>query len=71
MKEKVKEFWEEHKGEALKMLYFGLGLGIGYLSGKTILTYRLEAGLYQRIAAKPELEGLLKEATEIVLNKKR
>lgn len=71
MKEKAKEFWEEQKGEIARVVYFGLGLGIGYFTGKSIMGLRIENGLQRCIKAKPELDGMIKEAVNIISDKKK
>lgn len=71
MKEKVKEFWEEHKGEVVLLAYYGIGLGLGYLAGKSVTMTRFNIGINRCFAVKPELEPMLVEAVELAKKNKK
>lgn len=70
MKEfKAKKTLEKLKEESERILYLGVGLGIGYLVGTKLMGWKLNAGLNRCFGVKPELEPMFKEALDLC-NKK-
>lgn len=59
---------ETLKNESGRILYLGIGLGVGYLVGTKLQTWKFNAGLNRCIGLKPELEPILKEAIDLCKN---
>lgn len=57
------------KEESGRILYLGIGLGVGYLVGVKLQSWKFNAGLNRCMGLKPELEPMLKEAIDLC-NKK-
>lgn len=56
---------EKLKEESGRILYLGVGLGVGYVVGIKLRTWQINAGLNRCFGLKPELEPMLKEAINL------
>lgn len=56
---------EKLKEESGRILYLGVGLGVGYFVGTKLQAWKINAGLNRCFGFKPELEPMLKEALDL------
>lgn len=61
----VKKVMGKLKNESGRILYLGIGLGVGYLVGKNLMAWKFTAGMNRCMGVKPELEPVLKEAIDL------